>query len=123
QGGAPPHPGPGGADPPLRGTGGHDAVVEADDATLIELARSELERRFGIASEPDLARIFRWPRGMPQYHRGHGARLARIARVLSSLPGLTLAGSAYRRVGIPDCIRQGWAAADRILDRPTVVAA
>jgi oxygen-dependent protoporphyrinogen oxidase len=52
---------------------------------------------------------------MPQYHVGHRARLDRIERLATRLPGLLLAGSAYRGVGVPDCITQGWAAADRVL--------
>jgi oxygen-dependent protoporphyrinogen oxidase len=52
---------------------------------------------------------------MPQYHVGHRARLERIERLASPLPGLVLAGSAYRGIGVPDCITQGWAAADRAL--------
>jgi oxygen-dependent protoporphyrinogen oxidase len=43
---------------------------------------------------------------------GHLDRLAEIERRLATLPGLLLAGGSYRGVGIPDCIKSGWAAAD-----------
>ena len=36
---------------------------------------------------------------------------------LKALPGLFLAGGAYRGVGIPDCVRAGELAADAALSR------
>ena len=51
---------------------------------------------------------------MPQYHVGHGARVERIERQVGAIPWLALAGNAYRGVGIPDCIRSGQLAADRV---------
>jgi oxygen-dependent protoporphyrinogen oxidase len=97
------------------GRAGQEEIVEANDATLVGVAREELARLFDITTEPSLSRVYRWPRGMPQYHVGHRARLDRIERLATRLPGLLLAGSAYRGVGVPDCITQGWAAADRVL--------
>jgi oxygen-dependent protoporphyrinogen oxidase len=65
----------------------------------------------GITAPPILCRVFRWPRGMPQYTLGHLDRLTRIERRLAAFPGLYLAGNAYHGVGIPDCIASGEAAA------------
>ncbi len=105
------------------GRAGREEIVAADDATILALVRGELERVSGITAEPSVSRIFRWTRGMPQYHVGHRARLERIDQHLRKLPGLLLAGSAYRGAGIPDCISQGWEAADRILASAGAVAA
>jgi oxygen-dependent protoporphyrinogen oxidase len=89
--------------------GGRDLTLE-DDAALVDLAREEL-RRLDVLAEPTLARVHRWPLGMPQYVLGHPERLARIEERLAEHPGLALAGAAYRGVGIPDCIRSGEEAA------------
>ncbi len=97
------------------GRAGQEEIVSADDATLVGVAREELARLFDLTSEPTLTRVFRWQRGMPQYHVGHRARLDRIDQLAARLPGLLLAGSAYRGVGLPDCINQGWSAADGAL--------
>ncbi|MBM2823008.1 MAG: protoporphyrinogen oxidase, partial [Thermoleophilia bacterium] len=59
--------------------------------------------------------IHRWPRGMPQYVMGHPERLERIDERLSEIPGLALAGAAYRGVGIPDCIHSGEVAAESVV--------
>ncbi len=97
------------------GRAGQEEIVAQDDAALLDVARGELRRLSGITAAPSVARVFRWPRGLPQYHIGHRARLDRIEHALVQLPGVALAGAAYRGVGIPDCITQGRAAADRVL--------
>lgn len=92
--------------------GGRDLTREAD-ADLLSLAREELALG-GVDADPVLTRVQRFPRGMPQYTLGHGARLARIEAALGELPGLALAGAAYHGVGLPDCIRSGEDAADGV---------
>jgi oxygen-dependent protoporphyrinogen oxidase len=52
---------------------------------------------------------------MPQYEVGHLERVNEIEKLASELPGLTLAGNAYRGAGIPDCIRSGETAAEMLL--------
>ncbi len=37
---------------------------------------------------------------------GHAARVAKIRERLATIPGLSVVGSAYDGVGIPDCVRQ-----------------
>jgi oxygen-dependent protoporphyrinogen oxidase len=84
-----------------------------DDA-LIGLVRNELRTLLGIAAEPVLARVHRHPRAMPQYTVGHLERVAAIEARTAALPGLALAGAAYRGVGLPDCVRGGEVAADSV---------
>ena len=67
----------------------------------------------GLRAEPLFTRIFRWPRGMPQYRVGHGELIARIEREVGELPGIELAGGYLHGIGIGDCIREGAAAARR----------
>jgi oxygen-dependent protoporphyrinogen oxidase len=52
---------------------------------------------------------------MPQYHVGHLARVETIERRVAALPGLGLGGSAYRGVGIADCVRSAEDAVERAL--------
>jgi oxygen-dependent protoporphyrinogen oxidase len=46
---------------------------------------------------------------------GHLNLVEEIERRVAALPGLELAGSAYRGVGIPQCVRSGRTAAERLL--------
>ncbi|MDQ3780114.1 MAG: protoporphyrinogen oxidase [Chloroflexota bacterium] len=93
------------------GRHGQESLLGRPDDQLIALAQAEIRRIVGIDARPLLSRVHRWPRGMPQYTIGHLDRLATIARCLEDHPGLLLAGSAYRGVGLPDCIVAGEAAA------------
>lgn len=87
------------------GRAGNEEPAFLPDDELIALALSELRQIFSIRAEPTFARVYRWPRAMPQYVLGHPERLARIDALLTQVPGLTLIGNAYRGVGIPDVIR------------------
>jgi oxygen-dependent protoporphyrinogen oxidase len=91
------------------------AVLAEDDAALVRRARVELRQALGITAEPVLTRTSRWPASMPQYRVGHLERVAAIDRAVAALPGLALAGAAYRGVGIADSVRSGEAAAEAVL--------
>ena len=96
------------------GGAGREAALERSDQELVELARADLRHVMGVTEEPVMARVFRWPRAMPQYLVGHQDRLAAIEERLARLPGVFVAGAAYRGVGIPDCIRDGLGSAERV---------
>ena len=90
-------------------------MLREDDDALIARARDELRAALGITAAPVLTRLHRWPASMPQYRVGHLTRVETIERRVASLPGLTLAGAAYRGVGMADCVRSGEAAAEAAL--------
>jgi oxygen-dependent protoporphyrinogen oxidase len=91
-----------------------DLAALADDA-LVETVRAELRSLAAIEAGPTLVRVQRHPRAMPQYAVGHLDRVAAIEARVAALPGFALAGAGYRGVGIPDCVRSGEEAAERIL--------
>ncbi len=93
-------------------------ALALDDAALVARVREELRAALGITADPVLARLHRHPGSMPQYAVGHLEAVAAIEARAAALPGLALAGSAYRGVGVADCIRSGEAAAERVLDAP-----
>jgi len=82
-------------------------LAEQDEATLIDIARTELREIMGITATPILARAYRWTKSNPQYNVGHGALINEIDQQISAHPGFYLAGAAYRGSGIPDCIQSG----------------
>jgi oxygen-dependent protoporphyrinogen oxidase len=80
-------------------------VYAMDDDAVIETVTRELYDVTCVTAEPLVTRLVRTPQGTPQYDVGH---LERMANIEAALPaGLHLAGSAYRGVGVPDCVRQG----------------
>jgi len=93
--------------------GAHDAdAVELPDDQLIDIAARDLACVLGITGPPALARVYRWRRAEAQHTVGHLARLQEIRARLSHHPGLLVAGSGFRSVGIPDCIADGREAAE-----------
>jgi oxygen-dependent protoporphyrinogen oxidase len=92
-------------------------LVEQSDAELIALVRRELRPLIGVEAAPNWTRVCRYLRAMPQYHVGHLARVARIEALERKHARFALAGNAYRGVGIPDAIRSGNEAAQRLLAR------
>jgi protoporphyrinogen/coproporphyrinogen III oxidase len=97
------------------GGAGRERLVSLEDAALIQLVREELGEILGILQAPLLARVFRWERANPQYRVGHLQHVEGMEKMLASFPGLFLTGSAYRGVGVPDCIYQGTQTAERVL--------
>lgn len=89
-------------------------LASLPDDQLIEIACDELGELVGLTGEPELASVVRWPASMPQYHLGHVDLVDLIERRVAAIAGLELAGNAYRGVGIPQCIRSGEQAAERI---------
>lgn len=87
---------------------GKEEMVDLSDEEIIQATRQELDALLGIQAEPVLTRIYRWIKANPQYEVGHLERVDKIFSLIESdLPGIYLTGSAYRGVGVPDCIRQG----------------
>lgn len=89
-------------------------VYAMDDDQLRAAVLRDLRELIGVQGEPLFVELHRWPSSMPQYPVGHLDRVARIERMLESLPGLALAGNAFGGVGIPDCVHSGEVAAERV---------
>lgn len=95
--------------------------LPANDDALVRTALAELRGVLGLAGEPILTRVHRFPAANPQYLVGHRSRVAALEAALEGardelgLPPLALAGAAYRGLGLPDCIADGRRAAERVL--------
>ena len=85
------------------------------DEQIVGIVRNELQQILGLRAEALFARVYKWKSAMAQYGVGHLDRLDRVERLRHQLPGLALAGNAYRGIGVPDCIRSGRDAAEQLL--------
>ncbi len=93
-----------------------EGLVDLPDAELLSLVRAELRRTMGLTAEPVHHEIYHWRRANAQYDVGHLERVEAIERAAAAqLPGLYFTGSAFRGVGLPDCIHQGEETAARLL--------
>jgi len=94
---------------------GNEAVLDTPDDEVFAAVARDLRDIVGITAVPRFARVYRWRGAMAQYVRGHLARVRRIEELRRGIPGLELAGNAYRGIGVPDCIASGQAAATALL--------
>jgi len=94
---------------------GDDRPKTMDDDELTEAAFGELTRILDIGGPPRASLVTRWDGSFPQYQPGHPERIDRVEAAVAELPGLAVAGSAYRGVGIPAVIGTGRAAAKAVL--------
>ena len=92
-----------------------EAVWPYSDEQIVGIVRNDLHQILGLRAEPRFVRVYRWKSAMAQPGVGHLERLERIEGLRQQLPGLALAGNAYRGIGVPDCVRSGRDAARSVL--------
>ncbi|MFQ5499839.1 MAG: protoporphyrinogen oxidase [Candidatus Zixiibacteriota bacterium] len=91
----------------IGGDGDHDSIQLSDDALTL-LVRKELDDILDISDPPEIVRVYRFPRGIPQYHIGHSSILSNIEEGLARVGNLYLSGNAYYGIGLNDCVRQSY---------------
>jgi oxygen-dependent protoporphyrinogen oxidase len=97
--------------------GGHRGKFTISrNGTLIKRATDAIQAPMKVRAEPTFAQVTRWIDALPQYELGHVERLAAIDEAMRQLPHIHLAGTSFRGVGVPDCLRQGREAAKKIAE-------
>lgn len=81
-------------------------LLDLNDEKLIATVHSEMQAVMKVKGEPVFRRIQRWPRAIPQYLLGHGARVKRVEALAAKHPGLHLAGNAFHGIAVNDCTEQ-----------------
>ena len=94
---------------------GDERPDSLDDDELAAAAFRELNRVLAVDGRPRATMVTRWDGAFPQYAVGHLERTARIEEAVAELPGVAVAGAAYRGVGIPAVVGSGRAAARAVL--------
>ena len=101
------------------GRTGDERAFELTDGRLVDALHRELTEAIGVTARPLEVRVSRWPDAFAQYGPGHLDRVERIERALAAdMPGVVVAGGAYRGVGIPACIASARRAAGAVTARP-----
>jgi oxygen-dependent protoporphyrinogen oxidase len=88
---------------------------DRSDSDVVESVGEELRAILGVRLDPKATSVSRWPQAMAQYEVGHLERVAQIEALAARHPGLHLIGNALHGIGIPDCVREARAVAERIL--------
>lgn len=95
----------------------HEKLTRLEDNELKALITHEFHAmlKFPIDVQPDMIRIFRHPRAIPQYELSSGERFATIDKLEAQYPGLILAGNIKGGIGMADRIRQATGIAENLL--------
>ncbi len=84
--------------------GAHGALhLDASDDALMAAVQADLVDMLGICGPSVHHHVQRWRGGYPQYDVDHERRIETIAAALPA--AVTLAGSPFFGVGMPDCVR------------------
>jgi oxygen-dependent protoporphyrinogen oxidase len=96
---------------------GDETIVDLPDAEIEKIVLTDLKRIIDIKGKPDFTVITRWKNDRPQYRVGHQERIeAARAEIQSEFPLVKLVGASYDGVGLPDCVDQGKAAVEEIIE-------
>jgi len=79
------------------------------DSELVEAAVRDIRAAMGVSGEPEVVAITRWAHAIPQYERGHAARMRALAEAEAKCPGLTLLGNYRGGISVGDVVRNALA--------------
>ncbi len=86
----------------------------APEEQLVAAVHDELAATLSIRATPSVARLHRWPRGLPQYSLGHVARRQLLEDSFRRVPGLFLAGNYLDGVSLNCCLARARTVADQV---------
>lgn len=88
------------------GGDGDHAVMDLTDGELVDVVEKDLGAIMQLKGDPEVVKIYRWRRGIPQFKIGHQGRLDRIEGELARLGNIYVTGNAYYGIGLNDCVKQ-----------------
>ncbi|MAG56754.1 MAG: protoporphyrinogen oxidase [Planctomycetes bacterium] len=88
----------------LVGGSRNPGASDLDDDALVDLVRRETRRDYGITGDAVATRVFRWPRGIPQYTVGHLGRMTRVRAATDRLRGLFVTGNSVCGISFNHCV-------------------
>ncbi|MBF0457650.1 MAG: protoporphyrinogen oxidase [Nitrospirae bacterium] len=90
------------------------AIASLDDEKIIDTVFSELSDIIKVKGTPEMVKIFRHEKAIPQYNKGHAALLGAINESLKAHDGLYLHGNSYKGISVNDCIEQSYSLANSL---------
>lgn len=101
----------------------HPDTIDHSDEELLDIVRKDVFRILRIDGEPEMLRIFRHKRAIPQYGLHHGEVLSAVDKAEAVFPGLYVTGNAFRGIGMNDCVAEACRVADAVAGEPRAAAA
>ncbi len=92
-------------------------AISLTDQQIVGQFVNEFREVMQLQAMPEYVRIFRHQRAIPSYGLEHGRHLKALEYAETTFKGLVFAGSAYRGVGINDCVADAHRAYRMITER------
>jgi len=89
-------------------------AIKLSDEEIISIVSDELREILDI-QDPEVIRITRWKRAIPQYTIGYGKFLKLAEELENTHRGLFLTGNYLGGISVADCIRRSGEVADRVI--------
>ena len=89
--------------------------LKIDPNEAVDRAYKEIKEIMDVKGRPLITKVFNWEKGIPKYTVGHIERVQSLENHLLEFKGLMIAGSYFKGIGVPDCVRQGKESAKRII--------
>ena len=99
----------------LGGTRNRELITKSDEE-ITAIALGEIRKTLGADREPDLLKVFRYEKAIPQYEISSGERLECIGELEGRYPGLILAGNIRDGIGMADRVKQAGLIADMLTE-------
>lgn len=96
--------------------GNRPAFADTFDSELVTIAKQSIQNILHLSQPITVVEVRKWRNALPQYMVGHSEKMDRLDEHLRKQSKIFLAGTSYRGVGIPDCIRQGNDIAIKIIE-------
>ena len=82
-------------------------AIDLSSDAIVARAHRDVARLLGVAGEPVLSRVYRWPHASPQQEVGHRGLMAMIDLRLTAHAGLFISAAGFRDTGIAGCVADG----------------
>ncbi|HAQ21026.1 MAG TPA: protoporphyrinogen oxidase [Prolixibacteraceae bacterium] len=93
-------------------------IAEMDDDQIQALLNKDLPRMMSDRTlNPDMKRILRYPKAIPQYTESTDRRYEMIKKLQQKYPGLILAGNIRDGIGMADRVKQGRTIAEELIGK------
>ena len=93
-------------------------IAKMDNFEIEALLNKELPRMMSNRSlSPDMIRIHRYPKAIPQYTESSKERFEMIEQLQQKYPGLILAGNIRDGIGMADRVKQGRTIAEELIGK------
>jgi oxygen-dependent protoporphyrinogen oxidase len=89
-------------------------IVQHSDQEIARIVHHDNAMLLGINGEALAAKIWKYPRALPQYNVGHQQTVESIRSAESALPGLFLAGNYFDGPSLAKCVENGFQTAARV---------